>query len=143
MLQSGEYDFGWNMQVEDEILARLEKGGKGKVIVSPGGNIEHIQLNSPIRGPRSTASATSLKTKHPRSAIRRSARPFRCWSTRIRSRSTSTAAPVPPANFVNNPARFVSKTTKFEFSVDKANEVLEKAGWKKGPTASARRTARS
>ena len=26
----------------------------------------------------------------------------------------------------------MSKTTKFEFNVDKANEVLEKAGWKKG-----------
>ena len=34
------------MQVEDEILQRLEKSGKGKVSISPGGNIEHIQLNT-------------------------------------------------------------------------------------------------
>ena len=32
VLQTGEYDFAWNMQVEDEILLRLEKGGKGKVV---------------------------------------------------------------------------------------------------------------
>ena len=46
VLQTGEYDFAWNMQVEDEILMRLEKGGKGRVEISPGGNIEHIQLNT-------------------------------------------------------------------------------------------------
>ena len=33
VLQTGEYDFAWNLQVEDEILQRLEKGGKGRVQV--------------------------------------------------------------------------------------------------------------
>ena len=37
------------------------------------------------------------------------------------------------ANFLNAPERFKSKNTKWEFNVDKANEILEKAGWKKGP----------
>ena len=36
------------------------------------------------------------------------------------------------ANFINNPSRFCSKNTKYEFNVDKANDILEKAGWKKG-----------
>ena len=36
------------------------------------------------------------------------------------------------ANFVNNPEKFRSKTTKYEFNVDKANAILDKAGWKKG-----------
>src|SRR5262245_15801554 len=35
-------------------------------------------------------------------------------------------------NFVNNPARFVSKNTQWEFKIEKANELLEKAGWKRG-----------
>ena len=39
---------------------------------------------------------------------------------------------VATANFVNNPEKFDSKNTKFEFNVDKANELLDKAGWKKG-----------
>ena len=30
VLQTGEYDYAWNTQVEDEILLRLEKGGKGR-----------------------------------------------------------------------------------------------------------------
>ena len=65
VLQSGEYDFAWNMQVEDEILARLEKGGKGKVVVSPGGNIEHIQLNTTDPWTEVDGERASLKTKHP------------------------------------------------------------------------------
>ena len=30
VLQTGEFDFAWNMQVEDDILKRLEQGGKGR-----------------------------------------------------------------------------------------------------------------
>ena len=36
------------------------------------------------------------------------------------------------ANFLNAPERFRSKNTKWEFNVDKANQILEAAGWKKG-----------
>ena len=36
------------------------------------------------------------------------------------------------ANFVNNPERFRSKTATFEFNIDKANALLDKAGWVKG-----------
>jgi peptide/nickel transport system substrate-binding protein len=40
---------------------------------------------------------------------------------------------VATANFLNNPEKFRSKTMKYEFNVDKAVDILEKAGWKKGP----------
>src|SRR6186997_3104890 len=36
VLQTGEYDYAWNLQVEDEILRRLEKGGKGATLIAPG-----------------------------------------------------------------------------------------------------------
>jgi peptide/nickel transport system substrate-binding protein len=39
---------------------------------------------------------------------------------------------VATGNFVNNPKRFVSKNTKWEFNIDKAIQVLEAGGWKKG-----------
>ena len=39
---------------------------------------------------------------------------------------------VATGNFINNPAPFRSPNTKWEFNVDKANAVLEAAGWKKG-----------
>jgi peptide/nickel transport system substrate-binding protein len=36
------------------------------------------------------------------------------------------------ANFLNAPSRFHSKNTRWEFNVDKANQVLDAAGWKRG-----------
>jgi peptide/nickel transport system substrate-binding protein len=36
-------------------------------------------------------------------------------------------------NFINSPERFVSKNTKWEFNVDKANQLLDEAGWARGP----------
>src|SRR5690606_11433123 len=45
VIQTGEYDYAWNMQVEDSILKRLEDGGRGSVNGFEGGSIEHIQLN--------------------------------------------------------------------------------------------------
>jgi hypothetical protein len=36
-------------------------------------------------------------------------------------------------NFLNNPERVRSKNTKWEFNVEKASQLLEDAGWKKGP----------
>jgi peptide/nickel transport system substrate-binding protein len=133
VLQTGEFDFAWNMQVEDEILARLEKGGKGKVIISPGGNIEHIQLNNTDPWTEVDGERSSLKTKHPTlsdPAVRQ-ALSLLIDKASIEKHIYGRTGPA-TANFVNNPARFVSKTTKYEFNVDKASEVLEKAGWKKG-----------
>jgi peptide/nickel transport system substrate-binding protein len=65
VLQTGEFDYAWNMQVEDDILLRLEQSGKGRVNLWTTGGIEHIQCNftdpwTEVEGERS-----SLKTTHP------------------------------------------------------------------------------
>jgi peptide/nickel transport system substrate-binding protein len=36
------------------------------------------------------------------------------------------------ANFINNPQRFVSNDISYEFNIDKAIDILDKAGWKPG-----------
>jgi len=133
VLQTGEYDYGWNMQVEDEVLLRMEKGGKGRVLFNPGAGIEHIQVNSTDPWTEVDGERSSIKTTHPtlsdpavRDALallvdRDSVQKF------IYGRGG-----VATANYLNNPARFASKNTSYEFNVDKAIAVLEKAGWKKG-----------
>ena len=65
VIQTGEYDYAWNMQVEDEVLLRLEKGGKGKTIYAPGGDIELIALNSTDPNTEVDGERSSMKTKHP------------------------------------------------------------------------------
>src|SRR3954470_4567728 len=42
VLQTGEYDYAWNLQVEPDILAGLEAGGKGTVSIPPGTSVERI-----------------------------------------------------------------------------------------------------
>src|SRR6266481_2632358 len=133
VLQTGEFDFAWNMQVEDEILLRLEKGGKGRVLFSKGGGIEHIQLNTTDPWTEVDGERSSLKTKHPTlgdPAVRQA------LSVLVDKDSVEKfiygRTGQATANFVNNPERFRSKTTKYEFNVDKANDILEKAGWVKG-----------
>ncbi|HEX9522805.1 MAG TPA: peptide ABC transporter substrate-binding protein [Reyranella sp.] len=133
VLQTGEFDFGWNMQVEDEILLRMEKAGKGKVIITPGGGIEHIQLNSTDPWTEVDGERSSLKTKHPTlsdPAVRQALALLVDKDSVEKYIYGRTGKAM--ANFVDNPERFRSKTTKYEFNVDKANALLDKAGWTKG-----------
>src|SRR6266566_3454038 len=65
VIQTGEYDFAWNLQVEDENLKRMEQGGRGKADITPGGNIEHVQLNNTDPWKDVDGERSSLKTKHP------------------------------------------------------------------------------
>ena len=133
VIQTGEFDYGWNMQVEDEILLKMEQGGKGKVVIVPGGNIEHIGINFTDPNTEVDGEKSSLKTKHPALQDKAVRQALNLLVDRVSVEKfiygrTGQAT----ANFVNNPPKFASKNTKFEFNVDKANEILDKAGWVKG-----------
>ncbi|MCA0305532.1 MAG: peptide ABC transporter substrate-binding protein, partial [Proteobacteria bacterium] len=134
VLQTGEFDFAWNLQVEDEILLRMEKGGKGRVVLNKGGAIEHIQVNSTDPWTEVDGERASLKTKHPTlsdPAVRQALALLVDKDSVEKHIYGRTGVATP--NFINNPERFRSKTTKYEFNVDKANDILDKAGWAKGP----------
>ena len=113
---------------------KLEEGGKGqrrRSWTAAASSIIQINFTDPwteVDGERS-----SIKTKHPtlsdkavRQALnllvdRGSVEKFIYGRTGVAT-----------ANFLNNPERFRSKTTKFEFNIDKANQILDAAGWKQG-----------
>ncbi len=65
VIQTGDYDYAWNMQVEDEILERLEKGGKGKAAFIFGGGCEFLALNFTDPNTEVDGERSSLKTKNP------------------------------------------------------------------------------
>ena len=67
VIQTGEYDYAWNMQVEDEILRKLEGSGsaKGRAEIVESRGIEHIQLNSADPWTEVDGERSNLKTKHP------------------------------------------------------------------------------
>lgn len=133
VLQTGEYDYAWNMLVEDEILLKLESAGKGKVRIVETGNIEFIMLNATDPAVEVDGERASLKTKHPLfgdPAVRQALNLLidRASIEKFIYGRTATAT----ANFLNAPDRVRSKNTKFEFNIEKANAILEAAGWKKG-----------
>jgi peptide/nickel transport system substrate-binding protein len=133
VLQTGEYDYAWNMQVEDDILRRLEQGAKGRVNIWPSGAPEHIQCNftdpwTEVDGERSSIKATHPLLSDP--AVRQALNLLvdrAAVHEQIYGRQGQTSA-----NFLNAPSRFFSRNTRWEFNVDKANQVLDAAGWKRG-----------
>jgi peptide/nickel transport system substrate-binding protein len=133
VIQTGEFDYAWNMQVEDEILKRMEQGGKGKADIVAGGNIEHIQCNFTDPNKEVDGERSSIKTVHPvlSDPAVRQALNLLVDRASVQEQIYGRTG-IATANFLNQPARFQSKTTKFEFNVDKANQILEQAGWKKG-----------
>ncbi|RYE33880.1 MAG: peptide ABC transporter substrate-binding protein [Hyphomicrobiales bacterium] len=133
VLQTGEYDYAWDTLVEDEVLKRMEMGGRGKISAAPAGDIEFVTLNTTDPWTEVDGERSSVKTKHPtlsdpavRQAInllidRDSIQKF------IYGRAGAATA-----SFVNEPKQFKSEKLKYEFSVEKANKILDDAGWKKG-----------
>ena len=134
VIQTGEYDYAWNLQVEDEILVRLENGGnaKGRVEIIPGGNIEHIELNNTDPWTEVDGERSSIKTKHPLfsdPAVRQAMKLLVDRASVEKHIYGRTG--IATGNFINNPQRFVSKNTTWEFNIDKANQLLDQAGWKR------------
>ncbi|HVB15413.1 MAG TPA: peptide ABC transporter substrate-binding protein [Stellaceae bacterium] len=135
VIQTGEYDYAWNMQVEDQILTRLEQDpdAHGRIEITPTGNIEHIQLNSSDPWTEVDGERSNPKTKHPLfsdPAVRQAMKLLvdrQAVQDHIYGRTG-----IATGNFINNPKRFVSPNTHWEFNIDKANKLLDEAGWKRG-----------
>src|SRR5580698_2595106 len=133
VLQTGEYDFAWNMQVEDVILKRLEAGGKGHAEIMPTGNVEHIELNFTDPLKEVDGERSSLKTKHPFLSDPPVRQALNLLVDRVSiHKYIYGRTGFDTANFVNNPKRFASSNTHYEFSIDKAVKLLDEAGWKPG-----------
>ena len=133
VLQTGEFDFAWNLAVEDEILKRLEAGGKGTLVFLVGSDIEFVSLNVTDPWKEVDGERASAKSRHPAFSDKAVREAMALLVDRkgvvdfIYGRGG-----VATANFLNNPPRYRSPNTKFDFNIDKANQILDAAGWKKG-----------
>jgi peptide/nickel transport system substrate-binding protein len=132
VLQTGEYDFAWNVQVEDDVLRRLEQGGRGRVAIAPGSGIEHIRVNFSDPRREVDGERSSVRAPHPilsdpavRAALgllaNRSVIQEQIYGRQARA----------TGSFLNVPARFAAPGTRGEFSVERASETLEAAGWRR------------
>ncbi len=135
VLETGEFDYAWNLQLAPDVLANMAKGGKGKPIAAFGSLVERIEMNmtNPSsdlpEGERSTA-------KHPH-PILSDVRVRKALSMAIdRALLVEIGygqAGRPTCNLVPAPAIYASDNTDcMTQDIEGAKALLEEAGWKVG-----------
>jgi len=133
VLQTGDFDYAWNLQVEDEILLRFEQANRGRVNIVEGSNIEFIQLNTTDPNQEIDGERSSMRTQHPafRDPAVRQAMALLVDRASISRFIYGRGGPATP-NFLSNPPAFRSPNMRTEFNVQRANEILDAAGWARG-----------
>jgi peptide/nickel transport system substrate-binding protein len=135
VLQTGDYDYAWNLQVEDEWLTRLERGdGRGRLLVTPTAQVEHILLNLADPWREVDGERSSARTPHPILAdplVRRALGLLidrAAIASELYGRFGSATGSI-----LNWPAPFVSPNVGWAFDPAGAESALEAAGWRRGP----------
>jgi peptide/nickel transport system substrate-binding protein len=133
VLQTAEYDYAWNLLVEEEVLKRMEASGKGRVDITPSGNVEFIILNTTDPWTEVDGERSSVKTKHPTLSDPVVRQAFNLLIDREAiQKFIYGRGGIATASFVNQPQQFKSGKLTYAFDVDKANKILDEAGWKRG-----------
>jgi len=133
VLQTGEYDLAWLLQIEDDVLQRMEDAGRGRVNIAAGGDVEYMMLNhadpwTEVQGERS-----SPASKHPfllDPAVRGAL--AHLLDRNSAQRFVYGRAGVATPNFLNNPDAYNSKRPGEAFDVARANALLDAGGWLRG-----------
>jgi peptide/nickel transport system substrate-binding protein len=132
VLQTGEYDFAWNLQVEPQILAELEQGGKGVVDIARGNSVERIEIqfadpNSEVDGERAKIGTVNptMGDKAVRQALNLSVQ----RDVIAQQLYAGLEFEPPTANILTGMPSMESPNTSWEFNVEEAKRILEEAGW--------------
>ena len=136
VLETGEYDYGWNVQVEPEVLQAMLESGKGKVLTAFGSWVERIDLNhfavdASLGDKRSTAEAgphPALSDPAVRKAL------SMAIDRGVIVDAGYGIAGKPTCNIIPGPPVFVSTANDSCLTTDVAgaNKLLDDAGWKRG-----------
>jgi peptide/nickel transport system substrate-binding protein len=133
VLQTGEYDYGWNLQVEVQVLNGLMQGGKGDLVTGPGGGVEQILLNQADPNTEVDGEKASLKSKHP---FLTDVKVRQAMALAIDRETMAKQLYGPTGNATSNvlttPTNLASKNTSIEFNIEKANQILDAAGYTRG-----------
>ncbi len=135
VLETGEFDYAWNAQVEPEILTAMEAAGKGEVISAFGTLVERIQVNQTDPDPALGEERSTVAHPHPiltdlnvvkalSLAIDRAI----LIETGYGAAGQMTCNLVPAPDYNASPNNDWCKTR----DVDQANKLLDEAGWKMG-----------
>ena len=132
VLQTGDYDFAWNLQVEPEILNNYAAGGKGDLVIVPGNAVEWVAFNFSDPNKDVDGQRSYWKEPHPFLSEKevRQALAYGVDRQTISDKFYfgSQGEPVAMNVLLGVPA-YTSSNTTWEFSTDKGNQLLDQAGW--------------
>ncbi|HHI71367.1 MAG TPA: peptide ABC transporter substrate-binding protein [Rhodobacteraceae bacterium] len=135
VLETGEFDYAWNLQLAPDVLASMEAAGKGTVIKGFGTSVERIMINLTDVSPDLGDERGTVKHPHPflsdinvRKAL--SMAIDRALLTKIGYGETGK----PTCNVLPAPDIYVSTANDdcLVQDIDGANKLLDEAGWAKG-----------
>ncbi|MDJ0574462.1 MAG: peptide ABC transporter substrate-binding protein [Xenococcaceae cyanobacterium MO_234.B1] len=132
VLQTGDADFAANLQVEAPILQELEAAGKGKVVTDFGALMERIIINhSDSNKATSDGERSSVQFPHPFfSDLKvRQALALAIDRDTIAKQLYGVTGKV-TSNFLVAPEQYVSPNTNYEYNLERANQLLDSAGWR-------------
>ncbi len=135
VLETGEFDYAWNLQLSPDVLASMESAGKGTVIKGFGTSVERIMINLTDVSPELGDERGTVKHPHPfltdinvRKAL--SMAIDRPLLTKIGYGETGK----PTCNVLPAPAIYVSTANDscLTQDIEGANKLLDDAGWVRG-----------
>ena len=139
VLETGEFDYAWNLQVEPEVLAQMVAAGKGKASTAFGTWVERLIVNQtnddPGLGPDKRSLHLDGANPHPflsDPAVRRAL--SLAIDRQILVDAGYGVAGRPTCNILPAPAVYVSTANDecLTPDVEEANRILDEAGWMRG-----------
>ena len=132
VLETGDWNVAWNLQVEPSVMNSMTGNGKGQWIVLPGTSLERIELNFSDPNTEVDGQRSQKDTPHPflTDPAVRQALSLATDRDTVSAQFYSGPPGEPAATdvLVGIPA-FDSPNTSYEFNIDKAKQVLDDAGW--------------
>ena len=132
VMETGEFDYAWNMQLAPDVLAKMAQGGKGKPIAAFGSLVERLEMNLTDPSPELDAETrATVKAPHPfLSDIRvRTALSMAIDRDLLVEVGYGTAGR-PTCNLVPAPKVFASDNTGcLTQDIEGAKALLDQAGW--------------
>jgi peptide/nickel transport system substrate-binding protein len=131
VLQTGDVDYAFNLQVEAAVLNQLAEAGQGQVVANFGSLVERIVFNftDPNRA-TADGEVSSVEFPHPFLSDRtvRQALTLAVDRDTIAQQLYGQTGQATP-NFLVAPAPFRSANTSYTYDLEQAAALLEEAGW--------------
>jgi peptide/nickel transport system substrate-binding protein len=133
VLQTGEFDWAWNLQVEPGVLEGMQ-GGRGKVVTWPGGGTEKLIINHTDPQTEQDGQFSSYKVPHPHFKELK-VRQALAYAIQRDAMATVLYGPGGAATgyTLNENPRYMPQGITWEFNLDKARQLLDEIGAETGP----------